>query len=34
MAGSFAATADGHGGTLITEAPQAQQPQLLARPHG
>jgi hypothetical protein len=34
MAGSFATTADGHGGTLITEAPPAQQQPLLARPHG
>jgi hypothetical protein len=34
MAGSFAATADGHGVTLITEAPPAQQQPLLARSHG
>jgi hypothetical protein len=34
MAGSFATMADGHGGTLITEAPTAQQQPLLARPHG
>lgn len=26
MAGSFAVTADGHRGTLITDAPQAEQP--------
>jgi trimeric autotransporter adhesin len=32
MAGSFATAADGHGGTLVTEASQAAQP-LLARPH-
>ncbi len=31
MAASFVAAADGHGGTLITEAQQAQQP-LLAHP--
>ena len=35
MAGSFAAVADGHGGTLITEAnPQQQQPLLTHPPHG
>jgi hypothetical protein len=34
MAGSFAVTADGHGGTLLTEASQNAQ-QLLAQPrHG
>jgi hypothetical protein len=34
MAGTFTATADVHGGTLITEAPTGQQP-LLAHPlHG
>ena len=32
MAGSFVTAADGHGGTLVTEASQAAQP-LLARPH-
>jgi hypothetical protein len=31
IAGSFAIGADGHGGTLVTEAQQTQQP-LLARP--
>ena len=31
MAGSFATTADGHGGTLVTEASQAAQPLLAAR---
>jgi hypothetical protein len=31
MAGSFAATADGHGGTLVGDAQQAEQ-QLLAHP--
>ena len=35
MAGSFVAVADGHGGTLITEAnPQQQQPLLTHPPHG
>ena len=33
MAGSFVTTADGHGGTLITEASQVAQQPLLARPH-
>ena len=33
MAGSFVTTADGHGGTLITEASQVAQQLLLARPH-
>ena len=35
MAGSFAVTADGHGGTLLTETPlqaAGQQP-VLTRPH-
>ena len=32
MAGSFVTAADGHGGTLVTEASQAAPP-LLARPH-
>jgi hypothetical protein len=32
MAGSFVTAADGHGGTLVTEASQMAQP-LLARPH-
>jgi hypothetical protein len=31
MAGSFVATADGHGGTLITKVQQTQQP-LLTHP--
>jgi hypothetical protein len=31
MAGSFVTTADGHGGTLVTQA-QAQQEPLLAHP--
>jgi hypothetical protein len=31
MAGSFAAAADGHGGTLLTRAPQTEQP-LLTHP--
>jgi hypothetical protein len=30
----FGTTADGRGGTLISEAPQAGQPPLLARPQG
>ena len=35
MAGSFVAVADGHGGTLITEANSQQQPPLLTHPpHG
>jgi hypothetical protein len=35
MAGSFAVTADGHGGTLLTEASPlaAGQEPLLTRPH-
>ena len=33
MVGSFVATADGHGGTLITEA-QTGQPLLTYPPHG
>jgi hypothetical protein len=33
MVGSFVATADGHGGTLITEA-QTGQPLLTHPPHG
>jgi len=32
VAGSFVTAADGHGGTLVTEASQTAQPQL-ARPH-
>ena len=32
MAGSFVTAADGHGGTLVTEASQTGQP-LLTRPH-
>jgi hypothetical protein len=32
MATSFVAAADGHGGTIITEAPQTAN-QLLAAPH-
>jgi hypothetical protein len=32
MAGSFVTTADGHGGTLVSEAQTG--PPLLARPHG
>ena len=34
MAGSFVAVADGHGGTLITEANPQQQPLLTHPPHG
>jgi hypothetical protein len=34
MAGSFVATADGHGGTVITEESQATQHPLLAQPRG
>jgi hypothetical protein len=33
MAGSFVAVADGHGGTLITEANPQQPPPLLTHPH-
>jgi hypothetical protein len=33
MAGSFVTAADGHGGTLIQETPQAEQQPLLSRPH-
>jgi hypothetical protein len=32
MAGSFVASSDGHGGTLVTDPPSGQQP-LLAQPH-
>ena len=32
MAGSFVTAADGHGGTLLTEASQNAQPPLLAQP--
>ena len=32
MAGSFVTAADGHGGTLLTEASQNAQPLLLAQP--
>jgi hypothetical protein len=35
MAGSFAVTADGHGGTLVTEGRSDQQQPLLTQPrHG
>ena len=34
MAGTFAATADGHGGTLVTEAQTGQAPLLAHPPHG
>ena len=35
MAGSFVAVADGHGGTLITDANSQQPPPLLTHPpHG
>ena len=34
MAGSFAAAADGHGGTLVTEAQTGQAPLLAHPPHG
>lgn len=33
IAESFAMQADGHGGTLITEAPQTTQQPLLTQPH-
>jgi hypothetical protein len=32
MAGSFVTAADGHGGTLVKEAPQAEQQPLLTHP--
>jgi hypothetical protein len=32
VAGSFVTAADGHGGTLVTEASQTAQPQLLTQP--
>ena len=32
MAGSFLATADGHGGTLVSSTPHTEQPPLLAHP--
>jgi hypothetical protein len=32
MAGSFVTAADGHGGTLVTEALQAHQPPPLSHP--
>jgi hypothetical protein len=32
MAGSFVATADGHGGTLVTQAQQTEQQPLLTHP--
>jgi hypothetical protein len=32
MAGSFVAVADGHGGTLVTQANPQQQPSLLTHP--
>ena len=32
MAGSFVTTADGHGGTLLTQAPQTGQQPLLTHP--
>jgi len=34
MAGSFVTAADGHGGTLVAEAPPTAQSPLLTRPHG
>jgi hypothetical protein len=34
IAGSFVTTADGHGGTLVTEASQMPQPLLTHPPHG
>jgi hypothetical protein len=33
-AASFVTTADGHGGTLVTEAPPTEQPLLVHPPHG
>jgi len=33
MATSFVTAADGHGGTLVTEAPQTAQQSLLSHPH-
>ena len=33
MAGSFVAATDGHGGTLVTEAPQTERQPLLTHPH-
>jgi len=33
IAASFVTAADGHGGTLITEAPQTDQQPLLTQPH-
>jgi hypothetical protein len=32
MAGSFVTAADGHGGTLLTQAPQTEQQPLLTHP--